>query len=1036
MKVYIEPTFRGQDKGDGGIRRVVEAQRRHLPSFGVEVVDAIDDADLVASHGGSQFNIPPGKPWVTHTHGLYWAEYEWDRWHHDLNAQVIAAMRHADHVTAPSEWVAQTLRRGMWLRPTVLPHGVDLEEWGPGQRKGYVLWNKTRVDPICDPAPLLTLAAQAPDLDFVTTFGDTSANVQRTGRLPYLEAKDLIQNAAIYLQTTRETFGIGFLEAMASGVPVVGWDWGGQAEVIQHRVTGWLAQPGDIAGLEEGIRWALDNRIAVTDAAYLLVNERYTWPIAIKRYAHLYRRMLDQQKARVGMPRVSVVIPCYNLARFLPDAVRSVQAQTMKDWEIVIVDDASPDDTRAVSAALVAEDDRIRVLRNEKNLYLAGALNAGIAEAHGRYIVPLDADNMIEPGTLEVWTDALDGDRDLDIAYGGARFVLEDGKTPDSSVAPDGVSGWPKEFSFRAQMLKRNQIPSTAMYRREVWERGGGYRSRYRTAEDAEFWTRGSSQGAVPRKVTNAPTLIYRQRPNSMSRNEPEPDWVSWFPWSLRYGLVPFGVAERPPRPVNGGLAWNVPSCEPVRVAVVIPVGPGHEKLLIDALDSVEAQTYRQWECIVANDTGKPLAIPHPWVTVVDTGGGKGPAAARNMAIAASKAPLFVPLDADDYLQSDALQDMFDVWSNFGGFVYSQWYDDSGDGTSVYDPPEYDAHLLISKGTIHAVTGLYARADWVDLGGFDEELTHWEDWDWQLKLANAGICGTKIAKPLFTYRKHTGFRREENMAAFEEGKAAILAKWAPWWDGKEVLMACSGCSKGGGVAKPPTMPQQQGQNGSAVMAAREGYTILEYAGGGGGRRTYRGKSTGTSYKFGSDPAHRRKYVYVADAEALLSLFEPGGTQKLFRSVEPIVARAASPTLQTASAPVREGPAPSHDHSPRMASPLHRTVGAASLREGAETVTQPPPPPPEQNRGAPGDAPGDLSFPIESGPLPPVHAHDHSPATPPQVGSIKELRLRIPHMTIAAVQAALAQEEAGARRSSALMLLHRRLGRLKGKEEMA
>ncbi len=1027
MKVYIEPTFRGQDKGDGGIRRVVEAQHRHLPSFGIDVVDSVADADLLASHGGIQFGVPPGKPWITHTHGLYWAEYEWNKWHHDLNAQVIGAMRRADHVTAPSEWVAQTLRRGMWLRPTVLPHGVDLEEWGPGQRKGYVLWNKTRVDPICDPSPVMALAAQAPDLDFVTTFGDTSANVQRTGKLPYIESKDLIRNAGIYLQTIRETFGIGFLEAMASGVPVVGWNWGGQAEVIQHQVTGWLAQPGDIAGLEEGIRWAQDNRTAVTEAAYRLVEQRYTWPIAIQRYADLYHRMLDRQVTQAGMPRVSVVIPCYNLARFLPDAVQSVQAQTMTDWEIIIVDDASPDGTASVAASLSHEDDRIQVVTNQTNLYLAGALNAGISRARGRHVLLLDADNMIEPHTLGILANALDGDRDVDIAYGRARFVLEDGKTPDSSVAPDGVSGWPKEFSFRAQMLRRNQIPSSAMYRREVWERGGGYRSRYRTAEDAEFWTRAASQGAVPRKVTNAPTLIYRQRADSMSRREAEPDWVSWFPWSQQYGLVPFGVAEQPPQKVNNGLAWNVPSCEPVRIAVVIPVGPGHEKLLIDALDSVEAQTYRQWECIVANDTGKRLTIPHPWVRVVDTGGGKGPAAARNIAIAASKAPLFVPLDADDYLQADALQDMFDVWTQFGGFVYSQWWDDYGDRIDVYDPPEYDAHLLISHGAIHAVTGLYARRDWVDLGGFDEELSHWEDWDWQLKLANAGICGTKVAKPLFTYRKHTGFRREENLAAFEQGKEAILAKWAPWWDGKEVLMACRGCSKGGGVAKPPTMPQQQAAAGSSTTVAREGYTILEYTGGGSSRRTYRGKKTGTSYKFGGDPAHRRKYVYLDDVPWLLSLFEPGGSQKLFRSVDPIAPRTASPTLATATAPVREGPAPSHDHAPRM----------AAGPQTAEPVMKPAQAPPDPVRGMPGDAPGDLTFPVDSGPLPPVYAHDHSPPTPPVLGSIKELRLRIPSMTVSDVRAALTAEKAKSpQRSSALMLLHRRLRVLGGHEEHA
>src|SRR4030066_311616 len=88
-----------------------------------------------------------------------------------------------------------------------------------------------------------------PDTRFITTFGTPAPNVEITGTLSYEEGKQLIRKAGLYLCTARETFGIGTLEAMACGVPILGWNWGGQAEFIKHKETGWLCPPGDIEGL-------------------------------------------------------------------------------------------------------------------------------------------------------------------------------------------------------------------------------------------------------------------------------------------------------------------------------------------------------------------------------------------------------------------------------------------------------------------------------------------------------------------------------------------------------------------------------------------------------------------------------------------------------------------------------------------------------------------------------------------------------------------------------------------------------------------
>ena len=89
MKLHLIPMYDGPEKGDGGIRRVVEAQKRHLPHHGFEIVNNIADADIVATHAAETPDIPVGKTWVTHCHGLYWSDYDWPSWGPRVNAAVI-----------------------------------------------------------------------------------------------------------------------------------------------------------------------------------------------------------------------------------------------------------------------------------------------------------------------------------------------------------------------------------------------------------------------------------------------------------------------------------------------------------------------------------------------------------------------------------------------------------------------------------------------------------------------------------------------------------------------------------------------------------------------------------------------------------------------------------------------------------------------------------------------------------------------------------------------------------------------------------
>lgn len=190
-------------------------------------------------------------------------------------------------------------------------------------------------------------------------------------------------------------------------------------------------------------------------------------------------------------PRVSVLMPVRNGEAWLAAAIDSVLAQTLSDFELLVIDDGSTDRTAEIIAAYVARDARIRPLP-QASLGLVAALNNGLTQARGDLIARLDADDLAGPARLATQVAAMDANGRLVLLGSWAEIIDSDGHvtgrlTPESDPQ-----------MLRALLHRTNPIiHSSIMMRTDAARRSGGYRAAFEAAEDYDLWLRLSEQGDI-----------------------------------------------------------------------------------------------------------------------------------------------------------------------------------------------------------------------------------------------------------------------------------------------------------------------------------------------------------------------------------------------------------------------------------------------------------------------------------------------------------------------------------------------------------
>lgn len=196
-------------------------------------------------------------------------------------------------------------------------------------------------------------------------------------------------------------------------------------------------------------------------------------------------RMNQDPATQSASPTLSIVMPTHNRAGYIGIAIESVLIQTYSDWELIVVDDGSTDETEAVVEAFIKRDARIHYIRQNQNKGIASTRNNGVAQARGRYIAMLDSDDAwSSPEKLARQIAALEADPELGIVGTWLEIINEKGVHTG-----DRLSYAQDDAGIRAKQIYKNSFAqSSVIFRKDAFEKAGGYDGRFIVTDDHDLW--------------------------------------------------------------------------------------------------------------------------------------------------------------------------------------------------------------------------------------------------------------------------------------------------------------------------------------------------------------------------------------------------------------------------------------------------------------------------------------------------------------------------------------------------------------------
>lgn len=206
------------------------------------------------------------------------------------------------------------------------------------------------------------------------------------------------------------------------------------------------------------------------------------------------------------MPKVSIVLPVYNGAKYISQSVESVISQTYQDWELIIVNDCSTDNTSDIIQKYADKDNRIKIINNDTNQKLPMSLNIGFRKASGQYFTWTSDDNLFKPNALSYMVDFLDKNTEFDFINCLFDIITEDGSVIGTS------QDWYRARNIQ-ELMYYNNIGACFLYRSSAARKVGEYDTETFLAEDYDYWMRMAAIGDIYFSDQN----LYKYRVHSKS---------------------------------------------------------------------------------------------------------------------------------------------------------------------------------------------------------------------------------------------------------------------------------------------------------------------------------------------------------------------------------------------------------------------------------------------------------------------------------------------------------------------------------------
>ncbi len=443
-------------------------------------------------------------------------------------------------------------------------------------------------------------------------------------------------------------------------------------------------------------------------------------------------------KPNVAEPvKISVIIPCYNYGHYLADAVESVICQTWQNFEIIIVNDGSTDNTEQIANDLIRQypSHKIILINQPNSGQPAISRNNGISGARGQFILCLDADDKIAPTMLSECLLALEKNPEASIAYTDRQDF-------------DGVETVVKARSYDFEMLKhQNHLSYCALFKRKVWDDVGGYRLNVRGCEDWDFWISAGAKGHTGIYIP-LPLFLYRRHDTGIYQDVTK-NYSKIFARIILNNMNVYKPHEIASARSQLGISVKLEEAAPM-VSVVIPTCNRPERLVM-AVKSVLNQTYRNIELIVINDGGVEVGSlltglrTDVAITYISFNRNRERSIARNAGLKVARGKYIAYLDDDDIYYPDHVEALvnFLECTNFK-VAYTDAYAAIEETTQgryhitnkqLVHSRNFDKEHLLTTNYIPILCVMHEKSCIEHVGYFDETLHVLEDWDLWIRMS-------------------------------------------------------------------------------------------------------------------------------------------------------------------------------------------------------------------------------------------------------------------------------------------------------------